>query len=87
LQVHLAHFGPPHQFVERHDSRGTDAKQDLEAIPVSAYCRGVHESFVSSEGFDNVLFGAVDQIIPAHFACWRKVRALRKNDKANGREA
>jgi hypothetical protein len=53
-------------------------------IALSACRRGIHEKFIASEHVDDILFEMMDEIVPVHFARWRKLRTLRHEKKHNG---
>jgi hypothetical protein len=53
-------------------------------IIFSACCRGIHAKFIASEHVGDILFDMMDEIIPVHFARWRKLHTLGENEKQNG---
>jgi hypothetical protein len=46
--------------------------------------RGTYKKFLASEHVDDILFDVMDDIVPVHFARWRKLRTLGQNEKHNG---
>jgi hypothetical protein len=53
-------------------------------MALSSCRRRIHKKFIASEHVDDILFDLMDEIVPVHFARWRKLRTLGHNEKHNG---